>query len=241
MGRSENETETETYNKVSRRVRRVELCCVVWWRVSSEVFVGTVRSGVDERVREKEETGGFPSLHFCVICFMERLLQINIIGIHRRVLSPDEAPCAPGLLHFFTTTTVTAAATATTTTTTPSIPQAASPTMTATTTPTSTLATSTYRTRGSAGSHASSRFYYPRFLEFFQWRPALFHGLSLLYAYILPSEGSTAELYTLPPLTATLVLCVSRGGRLPHVYAQGASKVVRFLLNVAYMCRHREQ
>ncbi|KYN26945.1 hypothetical protein ALC57_03286 [Trachymyrmex cornetzi] len=58
MGRSENETETETYNKVSRRVRRVELCCVVWWRVSSEVFVGTVRSGVDERVQEKEETGG---------------------------------------------------------------------------------------------------------------------------------------------------------------------------------------
>lgn len=42
-GRSENETKTEMYNKVSRRVRReVELCCVVWWRVSSEVFVGTV-------------------------------------------------------------------------------------------------------------------------------------------------------------------------------------------------------
>lgn len=38
------------YNKVSRRVRReVELCCVVWWRVSSEVFVGTVRGGMDER------------------------------------------------------------------------------------------------------------------------------------------------------------------------------------------------
>lgn len=34
------------------------MCCVVWWRVSSEVFVGTVRSGVDERVKEKEGTSG---------------------------------------------------------------------------------------------------------------------------------------------------------------------------------------
>ncbi|KYN34114.1 hypothetical protein ALC56_11614 [Trachymyrmex septentrionalis] len=205
MRRSENERETETYNKV------------------------------------------FPSLHFCVICFMERLLQINIIGIHRRVLSPDEAPCAPGLLHFFppspprlppffvaAAAAATATATAIVTTTINSPSRSYSPTMTATTTSTSTLATSTHRarrptlvptptpsrqcrlpmrdTRGSAGAHASSRFYYPRFLEFFQWRPALFHGLSLLYAYILPSEGSTTELYTLPspptphPLTATLVL-----------------------------------
>lgn len=34
------------------------MCCVVWWRVSSEVFVGTVRSGVDKRVKEKEGTSG---------------------------------------------------------------------------------------------------------------------------------------------------------------------------------------
>lgn len=42
--------------------------------------------------------------------------------------------------------------------------------------------------------HASSHFYYSRFLEFFQWRPALFHGLSLLYAYILPSEREARAL-----------------------------------------------
>jgi hypothetical protein len=53
--------------------------------------------------------------------------------------------------------------------------------------------------------YASTRFYYSRFLEFFQWRPALFHGLSLLYAYILPSEGSTARaLYTLSSSSSCL-------------------------------------
>lgn len=36
----------------------------------------------------------FFSLHLCVICFMERLLQINKIGIHRRVLSLMKAPHA---------------------------------------------------------------------------------------------------------------------------------------------------
>jgi len=185
---------------------------------------------------------------------MERLLQINIIGIHRRVLSPDEAPCAPGLLHFFPPSPVYPhflshhhdrhrrryhpPATATTTIN----PQAAAtrrrwrrrrcrrrhpllahiarrPTLVPTPTPTTDAIARQppmRDTRGSACAHASSRFYYPRFLEFFQWRPALFHGLSLLYAYILPSEGSTAELYTLPPpfsivpLAATLVLRVAR-------------------------------
>lgn len=100
-------------------------------------------------------------------------------------------------------------------------------------------------TRGSAGAHASSRFYYPRFLEFFQWRPALFHGLSLLYAYILPSEGSTAELYAFPPVLNRPPLLLSspalHGGRQPHVHAQGASKVVGFLLNVVYVFRGREK
>lgn len=50
-------TETETYNKVSGRVRR-EWNCVAWWRrVSSEkVFVGTVPAGerVEVRPRERE-------------------------------------------------------------------------------------------------------------------------------------------------------------------------------------------
>lgn len=57
--------------------------------------------GSSRRCGASKKSSIFPSLHFCVICFMERLLQINIIGIHRRVLSPDEALCAPGLLHFF--------------------------------------------------------------------------------------------------------------------------------------------
>lgn len=87
---------------------------------------------------------------------MERLLQINIIGIHRRVLSPDEAPRASGLLHFFhprpppppplpshpffclTTTTI---ATAVTTTIT-SRQRGYSPTMTTTVTPTPATSTS---------------------------------------------------------------------------------------------------
>lgn len=74
--------------------------------------------------------------------------------------------------------------------------------------------------------HASSHFYYSRFLEFFQWRPALFHGLSLLYAYILPSErearalepGSTEPCNAKPPsssliLPHCLLLCL----RLRHL------------------------
>ena len=44
----------------------------------------------------------FSSLHFCVICFMERLLQINIIGIHRRVLSPTKRPARRGFYIFST-------------------------------------------------------------------------------------------------------------------------------------------
>lgn len=121
-----------------------------------------------------------------------------------RIVS-DEAPCAPGLLHFFHPPT-------------PFRPPLPLPNpffcLTAATTTTSTSTTTTtivasasrrhrhrHRRRrhhdcGShtRGAHASSHFYYSRFLEFFQWRPALFHGLSLLYAYILPSEREARAL-----------------------------------------------
>lgn len=44
--------------------------------------------------RPRTEPNIFFSLHLCVICFMERPLQINKIGIHRRVLFLMKAPHA---------------------------------------------------------------------------------------------------------------------------------------------------
>jgi len=80
-----------------------------------------------------------------------------------------------------------------------------SPTMTATSTLSGDPASRARDAHGGVLVYASTRFYYSRFLEFFQWRPALFHGLSLLYAYILPSEGSTARaLYTLSSSSSCL-------------------------------------
>lgn len=53
----ENRREIEMYNKVSRRVRRVELCGVVWcggeFRARRCLQARTVH-GTDERVREEE-------------------------------------------------------------------------------------------------------------------------------------------------------------------------------------------
>lgn len=60
--RSENETETETYNKVSLREGEGSgiVLRVVWWRVSSEVYVderGCGGKGEGTRPRGKGERG----------------------------------------------------------------------------------------------------------------------------------------------------------------------------------------
>ena len=146
-----------------------------------------------------------------------------------RIVS-DEAPCAPGLLHFFHPPTHP-----------PTHPLSPGPypspthffCLTATTTTTGTTTTGTVASASrrhrhrhrhrrhhdcgshTRGAHASSHFYYSRFLEFFQWRPALFHGLSLLYAYILPSEREARALESgihrtlQPPILLHLSLSLS--------------------------------
>ena len=191
---------------------------------------------------EKGDTGGFLvffsllflSLHLCVICFMERLLQINIIGIHRRVLShgrkrrssagasrafyiffhpllhpsflrPTESPRAPlsvvalaryypvpSFFFFFLSHHPVAPGSSHHWVPEPLSPIQRQPLPSKSLTPEHRrrrrrrrmgteeeggYSTSVCTTAVATRSHF---FYYSHFLEFFQWCPALFHGLSLL-------------------------------------------------------------
>lgn len=134
------------------------------------------------------------SLFFCIICFMERLLQINIIGIHRRVLSPRRRngrarEGGEGFYNFFFNSYV------------PPLPRHFSSPIFF-----SPLAiffffftrypvcfhrphTHTHERYTARNPYIYIRvcytffhFFVPVFLEFFQWHPVLFHGLSLLRA-----------------------------------------------------------
>lgn len=126
------------------------------------------------------------------------------------------------------------------------------PTLVPTPTPTPTTDDRRHRAPATNAGHTGARRARTRALVFiirvfWNFSSGARHCFTVCHCYTPTScqaralQPSSMPSRTPPPRPPSLLPSppVLRGGRQPHVHAQGASKVVRFLLNVVYMFRSR--